>query len=226
MTELSSVLLPLLHTDIPPSLLSLLSRQLKAFLSSVADSSKPVTTLVHKVLLALKDRQLTHTLEDLVDFLPPSVLPSKSAEVIPVPSVPKIVKLPPPIHPKQPVEVPMPVSPCPLVEVIPIKDDDSTCSVELSVHDPQDISDTHDLVTFPESEEFVANRDKRRHVCLTVYRILQANGFTMKDAKVCALRIERRLRRQDPEMGDVYAVQYKKMVRDIQRLQPEALTCS
>ena len=113
--------------------------------------------------------------------------------------------------------------PCP-----PLKDDDSTCSVEISSPDPQleDLCVPNEPVIFPESEEFVADRDKRRHVCLTVYRILQSNGFAVKEAKLLTLRIEGRLRRRDPSMGELYGTQYKKMIRDMRRLQPEALECA
>ena len=210
-SEISTLLLPFLQVDLPSPLIPRFYRHLKAFLASLPASRKSTARLVRRTLLTFKHRQLTHTLEELVKL--PSAPTAPAAVPLPLPV--------PPIYTAQlrPEEL---VVPCPTADPVPtLKDDDSTCSVELSL--PEDLSEASDSVTFPESEEFVADKDKRRHVCLTIYRILQSNGFNVKDAKSLALKIEGRLRRQDPGMTAGYAMQYKKMVKDIQRLQPEVL---
>lgn len=232
-------MLPLLKADLPTDLLSRLSCQLKAFLTTVPSAHKSAAHLIQRVWLNIKDRLLTRTLEDLVGVHSPPAVSSPNPEPVSLPvSVPKPIKIhPADPEPKTPAESSKnpddqndnPPIPCTSSEpCLALKDDDSTCSVEISSTDPQleDLSEPNEPVVFPESEEFVADRDKRRHVCLTVYRILQSNGFAMKEAKLFALRIESRLRRRDPSMGELYATQYKKMIRDMRRLQPEALVCA
>lgn len=184
------------------------------------------------------DRLLTRTLEDLVGVHAPPAASRPIPEPVSLPvsvlkplAIPATGSEPASIAEttKKPDQSENPPLPCPASEPCPpLKDDDSTCSVELSSPDPQleDLSEPNEPVIFPESEEFVADRDKRRHVCLTVYRILQSNGFAVKEAKLFALRIEGRLRRRDPSMGELYATQYKKMIRDMRRLQPEAVVCA
>lgn len=198
----SALLLPFLQADLTSPLLPRFYRHLKAFLASLPVSHKRTARLLQRALLTSKHRQLTHTLEQLVKPSTPNVYESHLQ--------------------RQQLAL---SAPCPIPDPGPsLKDDDSTCSVELSL--PEDLSEASESVTFPESEEFVADKDKRRHVCLTIYRILQSNGFNVKDAKSLALKIEGRMRRQDPGMTAGYAIQYKKMVKDIQRLQPEVLICS
>jgi len=193
-------LLPLLQADLPSTLLPCLGRQLKAFLAVVPEAHKNAARLILRVVLSIKNRQLTCTLEDLVGMqVAPVSIPT--APTAPV-SKPEVTAAPPVSTPK-----------------------DDTCSVELSPLAAES-SEPGDSVVFPESEEFVADRHKRAKVCLAIYRLLQSNGFAVKEAKSFALRIESRLRRRDPGMGELYATQYKKMIRDMRSLQPEALNCS
>ena len=69
----------------------------------------------------------------------------------------------------------------------------------------------------------VANPELRGHVCRTVAKILKKNGFAETESQKLALQIERKLRLQDPLMSSKYRVLYKRMVRDIKKVRPEAV---
>ena len=174
---------------------------LKHFYSSLPDTHRTLSRIAQRLFFLLKQQELTHVLKGMVS-LPETDTPVISTEAS--------------------VEVPRPVPD----SLTLIKDDVSTCSVENSVPDGKvdELSETSEPMTFPESEEFVADKEKRRHVCASVYRILVSKQFSDLSARDLALKIEKRLRRKDPTMGEKYSSQYKRMIKDIHKLQPEVVT--
>ena len=72
------------------------------------------------------------------------------------------------------------------------------------------------LSEFIEKDEVASFKEKRNQIYSELSTVLENKGIAVLSCRTAAVKIEKNIRKLDPEFGDVYYIRYKEIINEIQ----------